>query len=186
MSRKATDSAKNGRRPRASLRRDRRGVTAIEFGFISVPLIGIMIAILQVATTFFTQQALETAAEKGSRLLMTGQVQNAGMSAAAYKTTVCGALPTYMKCANLLVDVDVASGNDFSGATTTLPTITYDASGNPNNSFKFNTGNPGDIVVVRTMYVWAIQKGFFGFNLANMTGNRRLLISTSVFKAENY
>ncbi|MGJ3626060.1 TadE/TadG family type IV pilus assembly protein [Sphingomonas sp. MMS24-JH45] len=102
-------------------------MTAIEFGFIALPLIGIMIAILQIATTFFTQQALETAAEKGSRLLMTGQVQKAGMSAAAYKTAVCGALPTYMKCANLLVDVNVATGNDFSGATTTLPTITYDS-----------------------------------------------------------
>lgn len=173
-------------RTRASLRRDRRGVTAIEFGFIALPLIGIMIAILQIATTFFTQQALETAAEKGSRLLMTGDVQKAGMNATAYKNKVCSVLPAYMQCANLLVDVDVASGNSFSGATTTLPTITYDSAGNPNNSFKFNTGNPGDIVVVRTMYVWAIQKGFFGFDLANMTGNRRLLISTTVFKAENY
>ena len=92
--------------------RARRGVTAVEFGFVCVPLIGIMIATMQVATTYFSQQALETAAEKGARLLLTGQAQNAGMSAAAFKSAVCGALPTYMTCDNLLIDVDVA--DDFS------------------------------------------------------------------------
>jgi Flp pilus assembly protein TadG len=166
------------------LRHDRRGVTAVEFGFVSIPLIAIMIAVLQVATTFFSQQALQTAAEKGARLLMTGEAQKAGFNAAKYKTAVCSVLPSYMKCANLLIDVDVAT--NFGAATTTAPTITYDSSGNPNNTFKFNAGNPGDIVVVRTMYVWDVQKGFYAFDISTLTGNRKLMMSTSVFKAENY
>jgi Flp pilus assembly protein TadG len=164
--------------------RARRGVTAVEFGFVCVPLIGIMIATMQVATTYFSQQALETAAEKGARLLLTGQAQHAGMSAGAFKSAVCSALPTYMTCDNLLIDVDVA--DDFSAATTTAPTITYDAEGNPNNVFRYNTGSPNEIIVVRTMYVWGVQKGFFAFDISTMTGNRRLLMSTAVFRAENY
>ena len=166
------------------IRADRRGVTAVEFGFIVMPLMALLVATLQIATTMFTQQALETVAEKGARLLLTGQPQKAGMSAATFRTAMCGTLPGYMKCDKLMIDVAVA--NDFSSAVTTMPTITYDSSGKPNNSWSYNAGNPGDIIVMRTMYVWDVQKGPLGFDIANLTANRRLLIATSVFRAENY
>jgi Flp pilus assembly protein TadG len=181
----STSSSCSG--PRRALRRlarDRRGVTAIEFGFIVTPLMALLIAILQIATTYFADQALETATEKGARLLMTGQSQKAAMTAASFKTAMCGALPSFMSCDNLMVDVTVVG--DFGNAVTTAPTITYDSAGKPTNSWSFKVGNPGDIVVMRAMYVWGVQNGPLGFDITTMSNNRRLLMATSVLRVENY
>lgn len=175
-------------RPRPSLAkrllRERDGVTIVEFAFIAGPLFALIIAILQVSMTFFAQQNLETAAEKSSRVLMTGSAQNSKMSQADYQKLVCAKLPAFMKCANVMVDVQVA--NSFSGVDTGSPDLTYDGKGKVNNSWKYDTGKPGDIVIVKTMYMWDTQKGPLGFDLSTMSGGKRLLVSTSVFKSEPY
>ena len=174
-------------RAAAPLRRfggDRRGVTIIEFAFVVGPLMALLIAILQVSLTFFAQQNLETVAEKSTRVLMTGEAQSSNMSAAAYKTRACAQLPKFMKCANLMVDVNVAT--NFSDANIASPTITYNASGQPNNAWAYNTGTPGDIVIVKTMYVWDVSKGPLGFDISTLSAGKRLLIATSVFKTELY
>lgn len=171
----------------ASLRRfgrDRRGVTIVEFAFVAGPLMALLIAILQVSLTFFAQQNLETAAEKSTRVLMTGEAQQARMSAADFKALTCAQLPRFMKCANVMVDVTVATS--FSAANIASPTITYNASGQPNNAWSYNAGVPGDIVIVKTMYVWDTARGPLGFDLSTLSGGKRLLIATSVFKTEFY
>lgn len=164
--------------------RDRRGGAAMEFGLIAVPLGALMIAILETSLTFFAQQTLESTAEKSVRQLMTGQAQQANMTQAQFKTLVCSKLPVFMKCANVLVDVQ--SATSFSGASTASPTITYDASGNINNTWKYTPGGAGAINVAKIMYVWDVQKGPLGFDLSNLSSGDRLLIATAVFKTEPY
>jgi hypothetical protein len=53
----------------------------------------------------------------------------------------------------------------------------------PNN---YSPGAPGDIVVVRLFYQWPIFVTKFGFNIANLTGSKRLLTATAAFKNEPY
>ncbi len=36
------------------------------------------------------------------------------------------------------------------------------------------------------MYVWDVQAGPLGFDLSTLSRGKRLLITTSVFKTENY
>jgi Flp pilus assembly protein TadG len=168
----------------ACLARDRRGVTAIEFGFAAVPLFALMIASLQVTLAFFAQQNLETASGAAVRKLMTGSVQNAGMTQAQFKALVCTKLPAFMKCANLMVDVRVATS--FSAANTAPPTITFDSSGNPTNSWSYAPGGPGQITIAKVMYIWDVQKGPLGFDISTMSSSKRLLIATSVFKTEKF
>ncbi len=170
--------------PRRGLLADRRGGAAIEFAFIAAPLAGLMIAILQTSLVFFAQQTLETTAEKSIRQLVTGSAQQANMTSNSFKTLVCSKLPVFMKCANVMVDVRTAT--NFSSATVASPTLTYDSNGNVNNSWTFAPGGAGTINVVRIMYIWDVQKGPFGFDLATMSNNRRLLYATSVFKVEPY
>ncbi|HEX8484201.1 TadE/TadG family type IV pilus assembly protein [Sphingomonas sp.] len=169
---------------RTRLRRDVRGVTAIEFGFVATPLMAIIIAILQVTLTFFAQQNLETASERAVRKLMTGVAQTSGMTREQFKSLVCAGLPAFMKCQNVMVDVRTAT--TFSSANTAAPTITYDSNGNPNNSWSFAPGGAGAITIVQIMYVWDVQKGPLGFDLATMSRGKRLLRATSVFKTESY
>lgn len=173
------------RRLRVRLRlfcRSERAATALEFALVSVPFFGLLIAILETMLVFFAQQSLETAGEAASRLLMTGQPQLGAWSQSAFKTKVCAQLPPVLGCSNLMVDVQTASA--FTDVKTASPTITYDASGNPQTSYA--TGGAGDIVVVRLMYLWPVVTGPLGFNLSNQSGNKRLLVSTSVAQTEPY
>ena len=50
----------------------------------------------------------------------------------------------------------------------------------------YTPGNPGDIVVVTLYYQWPIYVSMLGDNLANLNGNKRLLVATSVFRNEPY
>jgi Flp pilus assembly protein TadG len=166
------------------LARDSRGTTLVEFAFVVGPLLALLLAVVQTSLVFFTQQILETVAEKSVRQLLTGAAQNNNMTQAQFKALVCSKLPAYLKCANVMIDVRTA--NTFSSADTGSPTLTYDNQGNPTNSWVYNPGAPGEITVARIMYIWNTQKTPLGFDLSTMSNNRRLLISTSVFKTEPY
>lgn len=177
---------KSGRIANAArlLARDRRGAAAMEFALVSIPLAALMVAILQTTLVYFAQQNLEMTAEKSVRQLMTGQAQSAGMTQAQFKNVVCSKLPSFLKCSNVIVDVQQATA--FSDVTTAVPTLTYDSSGNITNSWQYSPGTQGAINVVKIMYIWDVQKGPLGFDLSTMSSGKRLLIVTSVFKTEPY
>ena len=86
-----------------------RGAVMLEFAFVVIPLIGLMMASLYTSIIFFSSQALETTVQSSARLMITGSAQmasgGAGTTQAAYKTKVCDALPGYMKCSRVFVDV---------------------------------------------------------------------------------
>lgn len=163
--------------------RDTRGSPVIEFAIIAPMFIALLLAIIQISLFFFAQQNLETVAENAVRTLMTGNAQQANMTQTQFKNAACADLPSFMKCANLMIDVRVATS--FSAADTGAPAITYDATGKPTN-LQFAPGGAGSIVIVKTMYIWDVADGPLGFDISNMSNNRRLLIATSVFKTEQY
>lgn len=168
----------------ARFRRDVSGSTAIEFGFVCVPFVALMLAILQISMTFFAQQTLETASDKAVRQLVTGQAQNSGMTQAQFKALVCSNLPSFMQCARVMIDVQ--SVTSFSSASTAAPTITYDSNGNISNNWQYTPGAAGGIVIARIMYVWDVQSGPLGFDISTMGTGRRLLSAVNVFKTEPY
>ena len=163
---------------------DSRGATIIEFAIVAPAFLAVLIGILQIALAYLAQDGLEGATETASRMLATGQAQRAGMTAAQFKTSACSALPNYMNCSSMMVDVRTASS--FSAADTGMPTLTYDSNGNVSNSFSYTPGGQAAIVVVRFMYLWPTFTGPLGFNLADQPGAKRLLLATSVFKSEYY
>ncbi len=165
-----------------ALARDDSGATLVEFALVAAPFFALLFAILITSLVFFAQQSLETAGEAAARLIITGQAQQAGWTAAQYKTQVCAKLPPVLSCSKLMVDVETVTS--FSAASTGAPTITYDANGNP--VLPYQAGGAGNIVLVRLMYLWPIATGPLGFNLGNPSGNKRLLIATSVAQTEPY
>ncbi len=147
-------------------------------------LLGLIFGVFQVALLFLTQQGLETAAEAAARLVMTGQAQKTGLTSSQFRTAACAGLPPFLSCNNLYTDVTVVSS--YSSATLSLPTFTYDSNGNVNNSFAFNTGGKGAIVVLRVMYLMPVMNGPPGLRLSNQANGTRLLSATAVFKNEIY
>ncbi|MBU3886976.1 pilus assembly protein [Methylosinus sporium] len=162
----------------------RRGAAIVEFAFVAAPLFAILIAICQVGVVFLAQQELESAVEKSARTLLTGEVQKSGLNREQFTTKVCGGLTALFTCSQVLVDLQTASA--FSSVDTSAPTLTYDSSGKVTNSWKFQTGGVGSILVLRVIYQFPVVGGPLGFNLANLANGRRLLMATAVFQVEPY
>ena len=166
------------------LRRDMNGAVMLEFAFVAAPFFGLILASLYTSLIFFSTQALETAVQQSSRLMITGSAQQAGLDKDAYKARVCATLPTYMKCSRLYVDVKTSGS--FSTMDMSAPTPTIDADGNVTNSGTYQTIAKGQIGLVRLAYVWQGGRGPNGLDLSNTAGGQRVLIATSVFVAEPY
>jgi Flp pilus assembly protein TadG len=170
-------------RPVRRFIRNRKGSAAVEFGLIAAPFLAVTFAIMETAIVFFAGQTLETAAATASRLILTGQAQTQGMSAATFKQQVCNQIYGLFDCANG-VYVDVQKYTSFSSVAIKTP---IDGSGNfTSTNFGFNPGGPGDIVVMRLYYKWPVYVNILGFNLSTVNGGFNLLAATAVFRNEPY
>lgn len=176
-------ATKKRRRNRcAAFARDSRGATAVEFALVAAPFLALIIALIQTFLVFFAQQALETIVRQSARLVMTGQVQSAQMTQAAFKQKVCDQIVILFNCSGLMVDMQVATA--WTSANTAMPTLTYDGSGKVSNVWQYNPGDAGDIVVLRVMYEWPVVLGPLGLNLSNLSNGNRLIMSSAAFQNE--
>jgi Flp pilus assembly protein TadG len=165
------------------LARQQDGAAAIEFGLVAAPFLALVFAIMETAIVFFAGQALETAAADSARLIMTGQAQTQGFDQAKFKQAVCARIYGLFNCnGGLYVDVKNYAG--FSGIPQNKP---IDSNGNlKTGEFGYQPGGPGEIVVVRLMYQWPVYVSLLGLNLSDMSGGKRLLMSTVAFRNEPY
>jgi Flp pilus assembly protein TadG len=158
------------------------GVAAIEFGIVAAPFLALMFAIMETALVFFAGQTLETAVADSARMILTGQAQALGWDQVAFKTDVCKRAPLF-DCAGIQVDVKAYS-SDFSSVNVGSP---VDANGNLQvSTFGYQAGTACSIMVVRLMYQWPVYVAPLGFNLANLSGSKRLLMATAAFRNEPF
>jgi Flp pilus assembly protein TadG len=158
------------------------GTALIEFVIVSGPFLLLVFAIMETAGVFFAGQALETATADSARLILTGQAQQKGFSQAQFKTAVCEKVYALFDCASG-VYVDVKKYSSFSAIPASAKPI--DANGKLIKNFTYDPGGPGCIVVVRLLYEWPVYLSL-GLNLADLAGNKRLLVATSAFRTEPY
>ena len=162
---------------------------------IAAPFFALIIAGLQVSLAYFVQEALETSVETSARSIITGTAQKSDKTSAGtgmtraqlqarFKQNACNSLPAFMSCSNLYVDV--RSAGSFSSLDTSLPTFTFNADGTVANTFSYNLGSSGAIVLIRLMYIWPVQMAPLGFNISNLSNGQRLIVASSVAKVENY
>jgi Flp pilus assembly protein TadG len=163
-------------------RRNRRGSAAVEFALVAPIFFAVLFAIIELALVFFASQILETVTQDTSRLIMTGQAQNASYTQASFKDAVCAKLTVMFDCVNG-VSIDVQSYKAFSAVNIADPIDSGKNFVAPNN---YLPGGPGDIVVVRLFYKWPLFVTGLGFNPANIGGNKRLLTATAAFQNEPY
>ncbi len=169
----------------ALLRRFHRssdGTTAIEFGIVAVPFLGLLIAIFETTLIFFTQSAIESGVANAGRMIRTGQVQAQGLSEDDFKTMVCDSLSGYLNC-NTNLTVDVRSFSNFGSVV--LPDATDD-DGNLTNDFEYAPGTSSEVVVVRAFYVWDMLTPDHITGLSNMPGGKRLIAAASAFRNEPF
>jgi Flp pilus assembly protein TadG len=159
------------------------GAAMVEFGIVALPFLALMFAIIETAMVFFASQTLETAVADSARLIMTGQAQQQSFTQAQFKSAVCSRIAGLFDCQNGL-KIDVKKYSGFSSISTSKP---IDSNGNLMTNFGYDPGAAGDIVVVRLMYEWPIVVPKLGLDkLADLAGNKRLIMATAAFRNEPY
>ncbi len=170
-------------------RRNHHGSAVVEFALVAPIFFGLLFAIIELALVFFASQVLETVTQDSARTIMTGQAQNGQVTGcstpctqAQFKDLVCSKITVMFDCVGG-VSIDVQSYSAFGSVNIADP---INASRNfvpPNN---YLPGGPGDIVVVRIFYQWPLIVTGLGFNVANLSGSKRLLTATAAFQNEPY
>lgn len=164
---------------------DEQGAAAIEFGIVAIPFFALLFAIIETALTFFAGQALETAVSNASRLIRTGQAQQLGLTASGFKDLICGQVEYLLDC-NTGVYVDVKRYATFGDITLPRP---IGADGNLNvapNTYTYEPGGGGDIVVVRAFYEWPVWVNKLGNNMGDLSNGKHLLAATAAFRNEPF
>ena len=174
---------------------DLNGATAVEFGLIAVPFLGLLLATFNMGLSFFVERNLDTAIQNASRQIRTGAAQAAAVATSQQfiNTYVCpatgGLLDKVIDCTKLIVDIRTTTtliGNDLS-----------------NDFYKtqaqnqFCLGAPQTITIVRVAYPlpWYLPVITYG-GVANTAGLvndvplnagwKLLLVSASAIKTEPY
>ncbi|NWG23021.1 MAG: pilus assembly protein [Pseudorhodoplanes sp.] len=162
--------------------RHQKGAAAVEFALVAAPFIALLFAIIETALIFFAGQALETAVADSSRLIMTGQAQTQNFDQAKFKQAVCSKVYGLFDCSGGMY-VDVRTYSSFGNANPPSP---INPDGTLNNSFVYQPGGPGDIVVARLLYEWPVYVSLMGMDLSNLGNNKRLIVATAAFRNEPY
>jgi Flp pilus assembly protein TadG len=162
-------------------RRNRKGAAALEFALVAPIFLALLFAILETALMFFAGQVLENVTQDSARMVLTGQAQNASYTQTQFANYVCTKVPALFTCAN--ISIDVQSYSSFAA----IPMSSQiDGGGNFINNMQYAPGGSGAIVVVRLFYQWPLFVTGLGYNIANLTGSKRLLVGTAVFQNEPY
>lgn len=170
----------------------RRGAIAVEFAIIGIPLMMLTFGVLELALVLLVSATLDSATDFATRKIRTGQFQAAypGQSEADKKVSkeefaklVCRNM-NWLKdrCDGKLI-VDSETFNDFAGAGNSTPAAPEDFD---TRRACWSTGNPEDIVLVRTYYEWPIITPLLRpiFKSAGHEGS--LLTSARIFRNEPY
>jgi Flp pilus assembly protein TadG len=160
----------------------RQAGATLEFGLLLAPFVAGIFAILQTAIVFFAGQTLETATAASARLILTGQAQLNGWTAAEFKQRVCDQIHGIFNCTTG-VYVDVETYSSFAAVNLGAPVT----NGVFNSSdLGYNPGGPGDVVMLRLYYQYPVFVNLLGFNLSNLNGGLNLFAATAVFRNEPY
>jgi Flp pilus assembly protein TadG len=166
-------------------RHSRRGSAALQFALVAPVFFALLIAIIETAIVFFASQLLETYTQEAARLVLTGQAQNGTYNSQAlflknFQNNVCSNI--LFNCSSISIDV-----KNYDSFGLIAITSQINSSGNFDTStLTYCPGNAGRIVVVRLFYQWPLFVTGLGYNIANLTGNQRLLQATAVFQNEPF
>ena len=177
-------------RARSQARRlgeDAHATTAVEFALVAPLVIALILGAMQIAVIYLAQAELENAAEQAARLVLTNQAPASGSAGqASFKTSVCGYLPALFSCSSVMVDLEAqtVNANSSDALTMTPPTLTYNSSGQVTNSWNYDPGSPGKLMILRVMYQWPVVAGPLGLVFSDLANGTLFLSSTQVFQNE--
>jgi Flp pilus assembly protein TadG len=169
-------------------RKDQRGVTAVEFGFVAFPFLFMLMMIVETALVFWTRQVVQEATNQAARTILTGQSQSLysgtpAQQTTAFRNTVCGLMrmTNTTDCMNRLF-VDVQPAANFPA---NVASMVQNGQIDP-ASFSMRQPGPSQITIVRAVYTMpVIAAGFFG-TMARLNNGRNAIDVTVAFRTEPF
>lgn len=168
-------------------RRDERGATAVEFGFIAVPFFMLMMATVELALMLWTSQQMEEALFEGTRVMLTGEslTKYTGTPATAaqkFKEDICANMTLLVDCTNRL-KIDVKTFASFATATSAKP---ISAGALDTASFGWQPMVPSTIVVVRAVLSYPLVMSSWNQAFADLSDGSRALMASIAFRTEPF
>lgn len=167
-----------GRR-RGLLRAD-DGSAAVEFGMVALPFCLMMFAILELGLVFVIDSVLENATIETGRLVRTGQASAQGMTAAQFKSSLCGRMSIFAPDCAARATVDVRVIPQFA----TTPPDPMSGGTFDNGVLTYTNGAPGDLVLVRVWYRQPLLTTFLAQGLSRLNDGTAMLTATTAFRNE--
>jgi Flp pilus assembly protein TadG len=171
--------------------RDEKGVTLIEFGILALPFFTIIFAILQTAVVFLGAQVFDSALEDATRMVRTGQAQNASWTSDDLRNYMCDYTFGLIDCSKIFISVNTI--DDFDDVTFTEPVMKCTTTPPKPEVCKW-TPDPAPyapgigktVVEVSAYYRFPLVVVLPYFNLKNQTDNYRLISAVRVFRNEPF
>jgi len=167
-------------RPRRSFWRASEGSAAVEFGMIALPFCLMMFAVLELGMVFVIDSVLENATIETGRLVRTGRASAQGMTAATFKSTLCGKMSIFSADCASRATVDVRVIPQFA----TTPPDPMAGGVWSGAGLTYANGNPGDIVLVRVWYKQPLLTTFLAQGLSRLNDGSTMLTATTAFRNE--
>jgi Flp pilus assembly protein TadG len=170
--------------PFKRIAKDKRGATALEFGFVAAPFFWILMGMAELGAMSLVQSNLDNAIAEVGRRIRTGEVQTTGISAAELKNALCDEVTAVMSLncgAYLRLDVDQFDSFADVGAGPPVTGGAFDES-----QIGFEPGVASEVILVRVYYQWDIFTPMFENIFANMGGGTRLVASSMLFRNEPF
>jgi Flp pilus assembly protein TadG len=164
---------------------DERGTTAIEFALLGIPFFALIGAILETAFVFLSGQVMDSAVQDASRLIRTGQANNANFNAASFKTALCSGLYGLFDCNQIKLRTSTVV--KFVDAVFSSPIDPVTGEWKPEwITDSYNGGGGSAVIMVEAYYKWPTIVNLGGFNLANTPDGKRLVSAVRVFRNEPF
>ena len=157
------------------------GSVGIEYAFVVMPFLMLLLGILEVGLAMFVSTQLQGATAEAARQIRTGNIQNNADPVTAFRDLLCDGLVAAVECDERLV-MDVRSFDSFGDVV--FPSF-YDATGQAEGT-EFSAGGAGQTVLVRVAYNWTIMTPFLATFLANDGDDGRIMNAATVFRNEPF
>ena len=166
--------------------KNKKGSAAVEFAVIVPVFLGLMFSIFEVGWFYFANATVSAATTKASRLVRTGQAQQANMTKQEFFDEVCNVVQYFGDCSEKLT-VDVAMFADFAALAADTSTATCgDAPEEDLSNIPYAPGVGSQIVRVRICFLYKTINPAIGVNLTEEGSTERRITSTLVFQNEPY
>lgn len=162
-----------------ALARTRRSSAALEFGFVAVPFLTIILGALETSYDLYVQAALIYATRDIGRAIYVGELQSAGTvtSASFVSSGACSKTAGTLPCSRLYVSAArVASTSDF---WTTQPPEAVSGSTFNASGWTVCTGGPNNAVVLSTAYVSPAFVGALIPSFTIISGGQRVHVTSA-------